>query len=65
MKIASLSIFKIVLVLLSGLSLISSPSAMNNVTAKYSPANIQTQSNAIDCYTNINCYKFTTDTEET
>ena len=55
MKVKYVSIFTIVLVLLSGLPLIASPGAgMNYANAKY-PLNTQTQANANDCNTGTNC----------
>lgn len=52
MKVRYVSIFMIVLVLLSGIPLISS-SAMNYANARY--ANTQTQANAYECEGGTNC----------
>jgi hypothetical protein len=54
MKVKYLSIFAIVLVLLSGIPLVSG-AGMNYVNAKYAPANTQSQGNANDCDTGTNC----------
>jgi hypothetical protein len=54
-KITNASIFVITLVLMSSLPLIASPGAMNYISAKYAPANTQTQANANDCDTGTNC----------
>jgi len=55
MKSAYLSIFTIVLVLHSGILLISSPGQMNFASARYTPADTQTQANANECNTGTNC----------
>jgi hypothetical protein len=52
MKVTYVSIFAIVIVLLSGISLISDD-AMNFADARYT--NTQTQANANDCNTGTNC----------
>jgi hypothetical protein len=54
MKVKFVSIFAIVLVTLSGIPLISTGST-NYASARYAPANTQTQSNANDCDTGTNC----------
>ena len=53
MKVKYVSIFTILLVLLSGIPLISSPGAINYASARY--ANTQTQANANECDTGTNC----------
>ena len=53
MKITYVSIFTILLVLLSGIPLIISPGAINYASARY--ANTQTQANANGCNTGTNC----------
>lgn len=53
MKRESASMFAIVLVLLSGIPLITDPGATNNANAKY--ADIQTQAKANDCDDSSNC----------
>lgn len=53
MKVTYVSILALVLVLLSGIPLISSPSATNYANARY--ANTQAQSNANECDTGTNC----------
>jgi len=54
MKVKYASIFAIVLVLLSGIPLVSG-AGMNYVNARYAPANTQSQGNANDCDTVTNC----------
>jgi hypothetical protein len=53
MKITYLSIFMILLVLLSGIPLISGSGTVNFASARY--ANTQTQANANECDTGTNC----------
>jgi hypothetical protein len=55
MKVKYVSIFAIILVLMSGLPLFSGPGVINNASAKYAPAESQTQANAKDCNTGTNC----------
>ena len=54
MKVKYVSIFPIVLVLLSGVPLIPSPGATNYASARYA-TNTQTQSNTNECETGTNC----------
>ena len=54
MKITYLSIFMILLVLLSGIPLISGSGTVNFASARYL-TNTQTQANANDCNTGTNC----------
>jgi hypothetical protein len=53
MKVKYVPIFTILLVLLSGIMLLSSPGAINYASARY--ANTQTQANANECDTGTNC----------
>jgi hypothetical protein len=53
MKVTYVSLLVLVLVLLSGVPLISSPSTTNYANARY--ANTQAQSNANECDTGTNC----------
>jgi hypothetical protein len=55
MKVKYASIFTIVLVLLSGIPLVSGTGVINNVSATYAPTNTQSQGNANDCDTGTNC----------
>src|SRR5687768_13380387 len=54
MKVILVSIFTIVLVLLSGIPLISGPGIMNFASARYA-TNTQTQANANECEGGTNC----------
>jgi hypothetical protein len=55
MNSAYVSIFAITLVLTSGIPLFSGPGVINNASARYAPAETQTQANANDCDTGTNC----------
>lgn len=55
MKVKYVSIFAVVLVLMSGIPLFSGPSIINNASARYSPTNTQTEANTNECTTGTNC----------
>ena len=55
MKVKYVSIFTIVLVLVSGVPLFSGPGVINNANARYAPANTQTQADSNECDTGSNC----------
>jgi hypothetical protein len=55
MKLTYVSIFVITLVLTSGIPLFSGPGVINTASARYAPANTQTQANDNDCDIGTNC----------
>lgn len=55
MKLTYVSMFVIALVIMSGAPLMSSPSVMNFASARYAPANTQSQANNNECDTGTNC----------
>jgi hypothetical protein len=55
MKLTYVSLFVIALVLTSGIPFFSGSGVINNASARYAPANTQTEANANECNTGTNC----------